>query len=169
MSADGRRPIRRALISVYDKTGLEELATALAGHGVALVSTGSTAARIAAAGIEVTQVEDLTGFPECLDGRVKTLHPRVHAGILADQRLDSHRSQLADLGIEAFELVVSNLYPFSETVRSGADPDACVEQIDIGGPSMVRAAAKNHPSVAVVTSPASYPRVAEAVAAGGFT
>ena len=169
VSADGRRPIRRALISVYDKTGLEELADALARHGAALVSTGSTAARIAAAGIDVTQVEDVTGFPECLDGRVKTLHPRVHAGILADQRLDSHRSQLADLGIEAFDLVVSNLYPFSETVRSGADPDECVEQIDIGGPSMVRAAAKNHPSVAIVTSPAQYPSLLAALDSDGYT
>jgi phosphoribosylaminoimidazolecarboxamide formyltransferase/IMP cyclohydrolase len=163
-----RRPIRRALVSVYDKSGLEELARGLHEAGVALVSTGSTAARIAAAGVPVTKVEDLTGFPECLDGRVKTLHPRVHAGILADLRLDTHRQQLADLGVEPFDLVVVNLYPFRETVASGATPDECVEQIDIGGPSMVRAAAKNHPSVAVVTDPARYPEVLAAVEDGGF-
>ncbi|MFE1575453.1 bifunctional phosphoribosylaminoimidazolecarboxamide formyltransferase/IMP cyclohydrolase [Streptomyces fradiae] len=162
------KPIRRALISVYDKTGLEELARGLHDAGVELVSTGSTAAKIAAAGVPVTKVEELTGFPECLDGRVKTLHPRVHAGILADLRLDAHREQLAELGVEPFDLVVVNLYPFEATVASGAAPDECVEQIDIGGPSMVRAAAKNHPSVAVVTSPARYGDVLAAVAAGGF-
>ncbi|WP_406399049.1 bifunctional phosphoribosylaminoimidazolecarboxamide formyltransferase/IMP cyclohydrolase [Streptomyces uncialis] len=160
--------IRRALISVYDKTGLEDLARGLHGTGVELVSTGSTAARIAAAGVPVTRVEDLTGFPECLDGRVKTLHPKVHAGILADLRLGTHRAQLAELGVEPFQLVVVNLYPFRETVASGASPDECVEQIDIGGPSMVRAAAKNHPSVAVVTSPARYADVLAAVRGGGF-
>ncbi|KRV46886.1 phosphoribosylaminoimidazolecarboxamide formyltransferase [Wenjunlia vitaminophila] len=163
-----KRPIRRALVSVYDKTGLEELAQGLHEAGVELVSTGSTAARIAAAGVPVTPVEELTGFPECLDGRVKTLHPRVHAGILADQRLESHRAQLAELGVEPFELVVVNLYPFRETVASGAGADECVEQIDIGGPSMVRAAAKNHPSVAVVVNPARYPDVLAAVGMGGF-
>ncbi|MBA2772729.1 MAG: bifunctional phosphoribosylaminoimidazolecarboxamide formyltransferase/IMP cyclohydrolase [Nocardioidaceae bacterium] len=163
------RPLRRALLSVYDKSRLEEVAQALDGAGVAIVSTGSTAARIAAIGVAVTKVEELTGFPECLDGRVKTLHPRVHAGILADQRLASHREQLADLGIEAFDLVISNLYPFRETVSSGAGPDSCVEQIDIGGPSMVRAAAKNHPSVAVVTSPRQYDDLIAALAAGGYS
>ncbi|WP_327325573.1 bifunctional phosphoribosylaminoimidazolecarboxamide formyltransferase/IMP cyclohydrolase [Streptomyces sp. NBC_01210] len=163
-----KRAIRRALVSVYDKTGLEELARGLHEAGVELVSTGSTAAKIAAAGVPVTKVEELTGFPECLDGRVKTLHPRVHAGILADLRLESHRAQLAELGVEPFDLVVVNLYPFRETVASGASPDECVEQIDIGGPSMVRAAAKNHPSVAVVTSPARYADVLDAVKEGGF-
>ncbi|TQJ89481.1 bifunctional phosphoribosylaminoimidazolecarboxamide formyltransferase/IMP cyclohydrolase [Streptomyces sp. SLBN-31] len=163
-----KRPIRRALVSVYDKTGLEDLARGLHEAGVELVSTGSTAGRIAAAGVPVTKVEELTGFPECLDGRVKTLHPRVHAGILADLRLESHREQLAELGVEPFDLVVVNLYPFRETVASGATPDECVEQIDIGGPSMVRAAAKNHPSVAVVTSPDRYADVLGAVADGGF-
>ncbi|MGI5457222.1 bifunctional phosphoribosylaminoimidazolecarboxamide formyltransferase/IMP cyclohydrolase [Streptomyces sp. CA-249302] len=163
-----KRPIRRALVSVYDKTGLEELARGLHEAGVELVSTGSTAGRIAAAGVPVTKVEELTGFPECLDGRVKTLHPRVHAGILADLRLESHREQLAELGIEPFDLVVVNLYPFRETVASGASADECVEQIDIGGPSMVRAAAKNHPSVAVVTSPERYADVLAAVEDGGF-
>ncbi len=169
MSTEDRRPITRALISVYDKTGLEELARGLHDAGVALVSTGSTALRIAAAGVPVTKVEELTEFPECLDGRVKTLHPAVHAGILADLRLESHRVQLAELGIEPFDLVVSNLYPFTDTVASGASEDECVEQIDIGGPSMVRAAAKNHASVAIVVSPAVYGDVLAAVAAGGFT
>jgi phosphoribosylaminoimidazolecarboxamide formyltransferase/IMP cyclohydrolase len=164
-----KRPIRRALVSVYDKTGLDELGRALAAAGVEVVSTGSTAARLRDAGIAVTAVEELTGFPECLEGRVKTLHPKVHAGILADLRKPDHAAQLADLGVEPFELVVVNLYPFRATVESGASPDECVEQIDIGGPSMVRAAAKNHPSVAVVVDPASYPAVVDAIAAGGFT
>ncbi|CAM2780318.1 bifunctional phosphoribosylaminoimidazolecarboxamide formyltransferase/IMP cyclohydrolase [Prescottella defluvii] len=163
-----RKAVRRALVSVYDKTGLVELATGLHQAGVELVSTGSTAARIADAGIPVTKVEDLTGFPECLEGRVKTLHPRVHAGVLADTRKPEHLAQLEELGIEAFELVIVNLYPFTQTVASGATPDECVEQIDIGGPSMVRAAAKNHPSVAVVVDPAKYEGVLAAVEAGGF-
>lgn len=166
---DGKRPIRRALVSVYDKTGLADLARGLHEAGVAIVSTGSTAKTIAAAGVPVTPVEDVTGFPEVLDGRVKTLHPRVHAGLLADQRKPEHVSALADLGVEAFELVVVNLYPFTETVESGATEDECVEQIDIGGPSMVRAAAKNHPSVAVVVDPRGYDGVLAAVRAGGFT
>ncbi|CAM3859151.1 bifunctional phosphoribosylaminoimidazolecarboxamide formyltransferase/IMP cyclohydrolase [Nocardioides zeicaulis] len=168
-SAEHRVPIRRALVSVYDKTGLDDLVRGLHEAGVALVSTGGSAALIESLGLPVTKVEDLTGFPECLDGRVKTLHPRVHAGILADRRLDSHVAQLEELGVEPFDLVVSNLYPFTQTVASGAGPDECVEQIDIGGPSMVRAAAKNHPSVAIVTSPAAYDAVLAAVAAGGFT
>ncbi|KIE26319.1 phosphoribosylaminoimidazolecarboxamide formyltransferase [Streptomyces sp. MUSC 125] len=163
-----KRAIHRALVSVYDKTGLEELARGLHEAGVELVSTGSTAGRIAASGVPVTKVEELTGFPECLDGRVKTLHPKVHAGILADLRLEDHRRQLTELGVEPFDLVVVNLYPFRETVASGASPDECVEQIDIGGPSMVRAAAKNHPSVAVVTSPERYGDVLAAVKDGGF-
>ena len=163
------RPIKRALVSVYDKTGLEDLARDLHAAGVSIVSTGSTAKTIEAAGVPVTPVEELTGFPECLDGRVKTLHPHVHAGILADLRLEDHQQQLADLGVEPFDLVIVNLYPFRETVASGATPDECVEQIDIGGPSMVRAAAKNHPSVAVVVSPDSYGDVREALTSGGFT
>ena len=171
MSTDqsDRKNIKRALISVYDKTGLDDLARALDAAGVEIVSTGSTAATIAGLGINVTPVETLTGFPECLEGRVKTLHPRVHAGILADTRKHDHLDQLANLDIEPFQLVVVNLYPFTETVASGADFDACVEQIDIGGPSMVRAAAKNHPSVAVVVAPARYGEVIDALAAGGFT
>ncbi len=164
-----RVPIKRALVSVYDKSGLEELVQGLHDAGVELVSTGGSAALIEGLGLPVTRVEELTGFPECLDGRVKTLHPKVHAGILADRRLDSHVQQLAELGVEPFDLVVSNLYPFRQTVLSGAGPDECVEQIDIGGPSMVRAAAKNHPSVAIVTSPDRYADVLAAVAGGGFT
>ncbi|MCB1295117.1 MAG: bifunctional phosphoribosylaminoimidazolecarboxamide formyltransferase/IMP cyclohydrolase [Gordonia sp.] len=169
LSADGRRPIRRALVSVYDKSGLPELAAALHAAGVEIVSTGSTAKTIADTGVPVIEVSTLTGFPECLEGRVKTLHPKVHAGILADTRKDDHLSQLAELGVEAFELVVVNLYPFTQTVASGASPDECVEQIDIGGPSMVRGAAKNHPSVAVVVNPGDYDDVTAALGAGGFT
>ena len=164
-----RVPVRRALISVYDKTGLLPLAHALADAGVEIVSTGSTAATIAAAGLAVTSVEEVTGFPECLEGRVKTLHPAVHAGILADRRKPDHLDQLATLGVTPIDLVVVNLYPFTDTVASGAPFDACVEQIDIGGPTMVRAAAKNHPAVAVVTSPDRYEDVAAAVREGGFT
>ena len=164
-----RVPVRRALVSVYDKTGLVPLARALADAGVEIVSTGSTAATIAAAGLAVTPVEEVTGFPECLEGRVKTLHPAVHAGILADRRKPDHLDQLATLGVTPIDLVVVNLYPFTDTVASGAPFDACVEQIDIGGPTMVRAAAKNHPAVAVVTSPDRYEDVAAAVREGGFT
>ncbi|MGP5071319.1 bifunctional phosphoribosylaminoimidazolecarboxamide formyltransferase/IMP cyclohydrolase [Arthrobacter rhombi] len=163
-----RVPLRRALISVYDKTGLEDLARGLHAAGVSLVSTGSTAKKIAAAGVPVTEVSEVTGFQECLDGRVKTLHPRVHAGILADRRLPEHMDQLTDMGIEPFDLVVVNLYPFVDTVASGAGQDDVVEQIDIGGPSMVRAAAKNHPSVAVVVDPSSYGDVVSAAQGGGF-
>jgi phosphoribosylaminoimidazolecarboxamide formyltransferase/IMP cyclohydrolase len=164
-----RQPIARALISVYDKTGLVDLAAALAAAEVAIVSTGTTARVIADAGFAVTPVEQVTGFPECFDGRVKTLHPRIHAGLLADRRKPAHVDQLGELGIEPFDLVVCNLYPFVETVASGAKPDEVIEQIDIGGPSMIRAAAKNHASVAVVTSPEQYQEVQEALAAGGFT
>ncbi|MFC7676692.1 bifunctional phosphoribosylaminoimidazolecarboxamide formyltransferase/IMP cyclohydrolase [Mycolicibacterium sp. GCM10028919] len=168
-ASEGRRPVRRALISVYDKTGLADLARGLHDAGVTIVSTGSTAKTIAASGVPVTPVEDVTGFPEVLDGRVKTLHPRVHAGLLADTRKPEHVAALTELGVEAFELVVVNLYPFTETVASGAGVDECVEQIDIGGPSMVRAAAKNHPSVAVVVEPIGYDGVLAAVRSGGFT
>ncbi len=161
-------PIKRALLSVYDKAGLVELAAALHTAGAELVSTGSTARTIEQAGIPVTKVEDLTGFPECLDGRVKTLHPRVHAGLLADLANPDHERQLAELGIAPFQLLVSNLYPFEQTVASGATPPEIIEQIDIGGPAMVRAAAKNHGSVAVVTSPAQYGDVVKALANGGF-
>lgn len=164
-----RKPLRRALVSVYDKTGLVELGQELSDSGVEIVSTGSTAKTLSSAGISVTEVAELTGFPECLDGRVKTLHPKVHAGILADLRLESHRDQLKELEIEAFDLVITNLYPFVETVAAGASQDETIEQIDIGGPTMVRAAAKNHASVAVITSAQQYAQLREALAAGGFT
>jgi phosphoribosylaminoimidazolecarboxamide formyltransferase/IMP cyclohydrolase len=161
--------ISRALISVYDKTGLEDLARALHQAGVEIVSTGSTAAQITAAGLPVTRVEDITGFPECLDGRVKTLHPNVHAALLADPGRPAHQAQLDALQIAPFQLLVSSLYPFEQAVASGAAKQECVEQIDIGGPAMVRAAAKNHARVAVITEPSMYPDVAAALAGGGFT
>ncbi len=164
-----QRPIRRALVSVYDKSGLDELVRGLHEAGVALVSSGGSAAAITALGIPVTKVEDLTGFPECLDGRVKTLHPKVHAGLLADSHNPDHVAQLAELGIEPFDLVVVNLYPFRETVASGASVPECIEKIDIGGPSMVRAAAKNHGTVAIVTEPSRYAAVLDAVRGGGFS
>ena len=169
MSTEARRPIRRALISVFDKTGIVDLARTLAEHDVEIVSTGSTGATIREAGIAVTEVESVTGFPEMLDGRVKTLHPRIHGGILADQRLETHRSQLEEHGIAPFDLVVVNLYPFSETVAAGGSFDEIIEKIDVGGPTMVRAAAKNFASLAVVVDPEVYPIAAEAAAAGGFT
>ncbi|KAB1660239.1 bifunctional phosphoribosylaminoimidazolecarboxamide formyltransferase/IMP cyclohydrolase [Pseudoclavibacter chungangensis] len=159
--------IRRALVSVSDKTGLVELAAALAGDGVEIVSTGSTAQTIRDAGLDVTDVSAVTGFPESLGGRVKTLHPAVHAGILADLRFDDHVAQLDELGIAPFELVVVNLYPFVETVASGAAAPDVVEQIDIGGPALVRASAKNHANVAIVVDPARYPQLIESLTAGG--
>ncbi|TFB65804.1 bifunctional phosphoribosylaminoimidazolecarboxamide formyltransferase/IMP cyclohydrolase [Cryobacterium sp. Hz9] len=161
--------IERALISVSDKTGLVELAAALTADGVEIVSTGSTAATIRAAGMDVTDVSDVTGFPESLDGRVKTLHPGVHAGILADLRLETHEAQLTELGIKAFQLVVVNLYPFVETAQSGAEPADVIEQIDIGGPALVRASAKNHANVAIVVDPGNYGEIIEAATAGGST
>ncbi|TCP49388.1 phosphoribosylaminoimidazolecarboxamide formyltransferase/IMP cyclohydrolase [Tamaricihabitans halophyticus] len=163
------QPVRRALIGVSDKRGLLELATGLHAAGVEIVSTGGTARVIADAGVPVTPVEEVTGFPESLDGRVKTLHPRVHAGLLADQHNPEHVSQLAQLGILPFDLLVVNLYPFSQTVDSGASAQECVEQIDIGGPAMVRAAAKNHGSVAVVVRPERYDWVLDRVRQGGFS
>ncbi|WP_396599865.1 bifunctional phosphoribosylaminoimidazolecarboxamide formyltransferase/IMP cyclohydrolase [Frigoribacterium sp. R86507] len=162
-------PVRRALISVSDKTGLLDLAAALSASGVEIVSTGSTAQTIRDAGHAVTDVSSVTGFPESLDGRVKTLHPAVHAGILADLRLESHEAQLAELDIAAFELVVVNLYPFVETVASGADVPTVIENVDIGGPAMVRAAAKNHANAAIVVSPTNYPQVVKALTLGGTT
>ncbi len=166
---EGRRPIRRALVSVYDKAGLEELVRALASAGAQIVSTGSTAERIESFGVAVTRVEQVTGFPETLEGRVKTLHPAVHAGLLADLRKPDHEATLAELGIAPFDLLVSNLYPFQQTVAAGAGTEAVIEQIDIGGPAMVRSAAKNHASVAVITSPQSYPDVIAALGQGGLT
>nr|WP_092979495.1 bifunctional phosphoribosylaminoimidazolecarboxamide formyltransferase/IMP cyclohydrolase [Actinopolyspora righensis] len=163
-----RRAVHRALIGVSDKAGLLELATGLHAAGVEIVSTGGTARTISAAGVPVTPVEELTGFPEALDGRVKTLHPRVHAGLLADQRKQEHVEQLAELDIAAFDLLVVNLYPFNRTVASGAEPEEVVENIDIGGPAMVRAAAKNHANTTVVVDPNNYEWVVERVRAGGF-
>ncbi|WP_347754412.1 bifunctional phosphoribosylaminoimidazolecarboxamide formyltransferase/IMP cyclohydrolase [Agrococcus sp. ProA11] len=159
-------PFQRALLSVSDKTGIVELGTALAAAGVELVSTGSTAKMLANAGLPVTEVAAVTGFQEALDGRVKTLHPAIHAGLLADLRLEHHEEQLASLGIAPFELVVVNLYPFVETVRSGAAEADVVEQIDIGGPAMVRASAKNHANVAIVTDPRVYSLIERAASKG---
>jgi phosphoribosylaminoimidazolecarboxamide formyltransferase / IMP cyclohydrolase len=162
-------PVRRALISVSDKSGLLALAQALAAAGVEIVSTGGSASLIRDAGIPVVDVASVTGFPESLDGRVKTLHPGVHAGLLADLRLEDHERQLAELHIDPFELVVVNLYPFVETVASGAEGDDVVEQIDIGGPAMVRASAKNFANVAIVVAPESYPAIIESLQSGGTT
>ncbi len=155
------RPVRRALLAVYDKSGLGELAKELVDLGVSLVSSGGTAQALRDAGFPVTPVEEVTGFPEMLDGRVKTLHPKIHGGILADRRKPDHERQLAEHGIEPFDLVVVNLYPFRETVASGAGPDEVIEKIDIGGPAMVRAAAKNFESVGIVVRPERYGEVLE--------
>jgi phosphoribosylaminoimidazolecarboxamide formyltransferase/IMP cyclohydrolase len=155
------RPIRRALLAVYDKTGLVELAKELVDHGVALVSSGGTAKALRDAGIAVTPVEEVTGFPEMLGGRVKTLHPKIHGGILADRRKPEHVEELRQHEIEPFDLVVVNLYPFRETVAGGAPADEVIEKIDIGGPAMVRAAAKNFESVGVVVSPDRYAGIVE--------
>ncbi|HJB63930.1 MAG TPA: bifunctional phosphoribosylaminoimidazolecarboxamide formyltransferase/IMP cyclohydrolase [Candidatus Microbacterium pullistercoris] len=160
-------PIKRALVSVSDKTDLLPLAAALAGAGVEIVSTGSTAAKIRSAGHEVTDVAEVTGVPEMLDGRVKTLHPNVHGALLGDLRLEHHESQLTELGIKPFQLVVVNLYPFVETVQSGAEGEGVVDQIDIGGPAMVRASAKNYANVAIVVNPSSYTSIIDAVKKGG--
>ena len=170
MSPGERRPIRRALVSVFDKRGLDRLAGALGAAGVEVVSTGSTAAALEGHGLRVTRVEELTGFPELLDGRVKTLHPRIHAGLLADLAQPGHRAELEAAGIAPFDLVVVNLYPFEDTVAvPDVDPALAVERIDIGGPAMVRAAAKNHAWVAVVCDPADYPLVETALTTGGTT
>ncbi|MGZ5292199.1 MAG: bifunctional phosphoribosylaminoimidazolecarboxamide formyltransferase/IMP cyclohydrolase [Actinomycetota bacterium] len=164
------RPVRRALLAVYDKSGVIELARALVEQGVTLVSSGGTAQTLREAGIAVTPVEQVTGSPEMLDGRVKTLHPKIHAGILADRRKPEHDAQLAEQGIEPFELVVVNLYPFRETVAGGAGPEEIIEKIDIGGPTMVRAAAKNFESVGIVVSPARYGDVLDEIRReGGLT
>ena len=164
-----RKPIRRALLSVYDKNRLLEIGTALNKAGVEILSTGSTAANLAAAGIEVTEVSDYTGFPEIMGGRVKTLHPRVHSGILADQNNPDHLAAIAALEIEPFDLVVINLYPFAATIAGGATFAEAIEQIDIGGPSMLRGAAKNHGSVAVISQTSQYDQLLSAITAGGFT
>jgi phosphoribosylaminoimidazolecarboxamide formyltransferase/IMP cyclohydrolase len=161
--------IRRALLSVYDKTRLLEIGKVLSDAGIEILSTGSTAAQLAAAGIPVQEVSAYTGFPEIMGGRVKTLHPRVHSGILADQSNPDHMAAIADLDIAPFDLVIINLYPFAATIASGADFAECIEQIDIGGPSMLRGAAKNHGSVAVICQTAQYDELIDAIKAGGFT
>ncbi len=167
---DQLRPISRALLSVSDKNGLVDLARVLAGYGVELVSTGGTAAALAAAGLTVRDVSDLTGFPEMMDGRVKTLHPRVHGGLLAVRADAEHARAMQTHGIETIDLLVVNLYPFEDTAASGAGYDACIENVDIGGPAMIRAAAKNHADVAVVVEPADYAALtAELDAHGGAT
>ncbi len=164
------RRVRRALLAVYDKRGVVDLARALVDMGVSLVSSGGTAASLADAGLAVMPVEEVTGSPEMLDGRVKTLHPAIHGGILADRRKQAHVDQLAAQGIEPFDLVVVNLYPFRETVAGGAGSDEVIEKIDIGGPAMVRAAAKNFESVGVVVDPARYgPLIEELREEGGLT
>ncbi|GAA2180988.1 bifunctional phosphoribosylaminoimidazolecarboxamide formyltransferase/IMP cyclohydrolase [Leucobacter tardus] len=162
-------PVRRALISVSEKSGLLELAAALTEAGVEIVSTGSTAATIRDAGHAVTDVAEVTGFAEALDGRVKTLHPAVHSGLLADLRLADHRRQMDELGFAPFELVVVNLYPFDETVAAGKPAADVIENVDIGGPAMVRATAKNHANAAIVVSPGRYSEVIGAVRNGGTT
>jgi phosphoribosylaminoimidazolecarboxamide formyltransferase/IMP cyclohydrolase len=164
-----KKKITRALVSVYDKTGLVELGKSLHSAGVEILSTGSTAATLRAAGVAVTDVSTYTGFPEIMGGRVKTLHPRIHSGILADQNNPEHLKAIADLDIAPFDLVVINLYPFAQTIASGASFAECIEQIDIGGPSMLRGAAKNHGSVAVVSNPSQYPLIVKALTEGGFT
>src|SRR5580704_8656793 len=165
--ADQLRRVSRALLSVSDKTGLVDFARTLAGFGIELVSTGGTAKALAAAGLAVRDVSDLTGYPEMMDGRVKTLHPKVHGGLLAIRSNEEHAHAMADHGIAAIDLLVVNLYPFEETVARGAGYDDCVENIDIGGPAMIRAAAKNHADVAVIVEPADYAAVTVELAAHG--
>ena len=152
-------PIRRALISVSDKSGIVEFARALVAHGVTLISTGGSAQTLAAAAIPVTEVAEVTGIAEFLDGRVKTLHPAIHGGLLARRDRPDHLAALAERGIAPIDLLVCNLYPFAETVASGATSEDCIENIDIGGVAMIRAAAKNYDAVTVVTDPADYDRV----------
>src|SRR6266550_2465361 len=156
---DHPRRVTRALLSVSDKTGLVEFAKALAGYGIELVSTGGTARTLKNAGLNVADVADLTGFPEMMDGRVKTLHPKVHGGLLAIRADKDHAASMQAHGIKAIDLLVVNLYPFEETVAKGAVYDDCIENIDIGGPAMIRAAAKNHNDVAVVVDADDYARV----------
>src|SRR6476469_9585631 len=162
---DHPRRVTRALLSVSDKSGLIEFARALAAHGLDLVSTGGTAKAIAAAGLKVTDVSELTGFPEMMDGRVKTLHPKVHGGLLAIRNNAEHARAMKAHGIAPIDLLVVNLYPFEATVDKGAGFEECIENIDIGGPAMIRAAAKNHDDVAVVVEAADYQAVLDELAA----
>src|SRR6187455_1059129 len=164
---DTTRRVTRALLSVSDKTGLIEFAKALAGHGVELVSTGGTAKAIAAAGLQVKDVSDLTGFPEMMDGRVKTLHPKVHGGLLAIRDNAEHAASMKEHGIAPIDLLVVNLYPFEATAAKGAPFEDCIENIDIGGPAMIRAAAKNHNDVAVIVDADDYARVLDELKAHG--
>jgi len=164
-----RKPIRRALLSVYDKDGLVEIGKALAAAKVEILSTRSTAKALKDAGIGVTEVNSYTEFPEIMGGRVKTLHPKIHGGILADQNNPNHLKELSELEIEPFDLVVINLYPFAETIASGADFAECIEQIDIGGTSMLRGAAKNHGSVAAICQTSQYDQLIAAIQSGGFS
>ena len=163
--ADHPRRVTRALLSVSDKSGLIEFARALSGIGIELVSTGGTAKAIAEAGLKVRDVSDLTGFPEMMDGRVKTLHPNVHGGLLAIRDNADHTRSMKDHGIAPIDLLVVNLYPFEATVDKGASEDDCIENIDIGGPAMIRAAAKNHHDVAVVVEASDYQAVLDELAA----
>src|SRR5579871_1677328 len=156
MSDDVLRPVRRALLSAHDKTGLVPFARALAARGIVLISTGGTAKALGDAGLHVIEVAGVTKFPEMLDGRVKTLHPAIHGGLLARRDRADHLAAIREHGIEPIDLLVSNLYPFAATVARGAGFEECVENIDIGGPAMIRAAAKNFEGVAVVTDPADY-------------
>src|ERR671939_1349109 len=160
-------PVRRALISLSDKSGLDDLAAGLARHGVEVISTGGTAAKLREQGAAVRDISDLTGFPEMMDGRVKTLHPKVHGGLLGVRDNPEHAAAMEQHGIAPIDLVVVNLYPFLNTVMSGADRETIIENIDIGGPSMVRSAAKNHAFVAIVTDPSDYGALVEALDSNG--
>src|SRR5690606_3917905 len=164
---DTIRPVRRALLSVSDKTGLLDLAGALSQAGVMLISTGGTARTIREAGLDVTDVSDVTGFPEIMDGRVKTLHPGIHGGLLGVRGNADHEAAMTEHGIEGIDLLVVNLYPFEATVAKGASFDECIENIDIGGPAMIRAAAKNHASVGVVVDPSDYADVVTSIRQSG--
>jgi phosphoribosylaminoimidazolecarboxamide formyltransferase/IMP cyclohydrolase len=164
-----KKNFRRALVSVYDKNRLIEVGTALHAAGVEILSTGSTSKNLIAAGIPVTEVSDYTGFPEIMDGRIKSLHPRIHAGILVDQNNLDHLAAIAQLDIAPLDLVIINLYPFTQTIAAGASFEDSIEQIDIGGPAMLRGAAKNHNSVAVISDPSQYDQLLGAISGGGFT
>ena len=164
-----KKSFRRALVSVYNKDRVIEIGKALHAAGVEILSTGSTSKSLLDAGIPVTEVSKYTGFPEIMDGRIKSLHPRIHAGILADQNNSKHLAAIADLAIEPLDLIIINLYPFAQTIASGASFQDSIEQIDIGGPAMLRGAAKNHGSVAVISDPSQYDQLLSAINSGGFT
>ena len=162
--------MKRALISVSDKSGVVDFAKELSSLGYEILSTGGTSKTLRDAGVEVVNVSDVTGFPECLDGRVKTLHPMIHAGILAMRSNPEHMEQIKELGVEPIDIVAINLYPFKQTIlKEGTTFDVAIENIDIGGPTMIRAAAKNHPDVAVIVDPADYASVVEQIKNGGIS